>query len=144
MAVTSRLEENKKVARRVPEEINSYRRLDLIDEVFAEDAVEHGGMEDVEGVEALRGMFNQYHDAFDEMSVTVEDIFAEGDRVAMRVRIQGRHVGEFVGVEPTDVEVDFGGIVVSRIEDGKIAERWVHIDNLSMLRQLGVDRMPSM
>jgi predicted ester cyclase len=144
MAIASTLEENKRIARRVPEEINSERRLDLIDEVFAEDAVEHGGMEDVKGREALKAMFKMYHDAYDDARFTVEDIFAEGDRVAMRVRIRAKHTGEFFGIAPTNKSVDFTALVISRIEDGMIAERWALTDAVTMLRQLDVDRIPAM
>jgi len=68
----------------------------------------------------------------------VEDLIAEGDKVAARLRVRGTHLGDLNGIAPTGRRVDFTGIVMSRVEGGRIAEDWANFDDLGMMRQLGV------
>ncbi|WP_336342714.1 ester cyclase [Halalkalicoccus ordinarius] len=135
-------EENKRIARRVPEEIATKRNLDLTDEVFAEDAVEHAPYGDSRGVAALRADFNRFLAAFPDFSATVEDIVAEGDTVAMRVTLRGTQEGEFMEIEPTGREFEIQNMVFTRIEGGKIAERWLQPDIHGLFRQLGAVESP--
>ena len=141
---TTQLEENKRIARRVPEEIATQRKLDLIEEVAAADAVDHGPITDVHGHAEIRAHMERYFDAFEDFSATVEDMVAEGDMVAMRVTLRGKHTGEFMGIEPTGKEFEIPNMVFSRIEDGKIVERWTQPDMLGLMAQLGVVDVPEM
>ncbi len=75
--------------------------------------------------------------AFSELTFTVEDMVAEGDEVAVRVMVRGRHAGVYQGIQPTRRQVEFGGISIQRIVDGKVAEEWQTNDQLGLLRQLG-------
>ncbi|MFB6283843.1 MAG: ester cyclase [Halobacteria archaeon] len=59
---------------------------------------------------------------FPDMEITVEDVFGSGDRVAVRWTMTGTHQGEMFGVEPTGREVEFVGIEINRLEDGKLRE----------------------
>jgi predicted ester cyclase len=86
-------------------------------------------------MESIRG-------AFSDFSATVDDVVAEGDTVAMRVTLRGTHDGPFMGIEPTGNEFEVSNMVFTRIEDGKIAERWVLPDMLGMLQQVGAVDMP--
>ena len=133
----------KRIARRVPEEIANERRIDLVDEVYAADCVEHGpfGM-DAEGRDAVRAQLEAFLDAFPDFEATVEDVVAEEETVAMRVTLRGTHEGELMGIEPTGESFEVRNTVFTRIEDGKIAERWVLPDTLGMLQQLGVVESP--
>jgi steroid delta-isomerase-like uncharacterized protein len=69
---------------------------------------------------------------------TIEDLVAEGDRVVVRWTNAGTHVGEFAGIPPTGRTFTIAGIDVYRMADGKLAEHWHVIDQLSMLGQLGL------
>jgi steroid delta-isomerase-like uncharacterized protein len=138
MAAPTSTEENRRIARRVPEEVATEGRLDLIDELYAEDAVEHDLLEDQHGREAIREGLERVFAAFPDLTATVEDDVAEGDTVAMRVTLRGTHEGELVGVEPTGREFEVGNQVFTRIEDGRIVERWVQPDLLGLMRQLGL------
>lgn len=95
------LEENKQLARRVPEDIATEGNLALLDEVYAEDAVEHTRLGDDQGRTAIRDSFKNFLDVFTDFSATVEDIIAEADTVAMRVMLRATQEGEFMGIEPT-------------------------------------------
>ena len=141
--MTETATENERIARRVPEEIATERNLDLVEEVFAEDAVEHGPfLQEARGVDEIRAALERFLDAFPDFSATVEDAVAEGDTVAMRVTLRGTHEGEFMGIDPTNESFEIGNMVFTRVEDGRIAERWVLPDMLGMLQQLGVVSPP--
>lgn len=132
---------NKDVARQVPEQLATERDLDMVDTLFAEDAVEHDPFGDYTGREEIREHLEGVLSAFPDMTATVEQIVAEGDTVAMWITLRGTHEGEMadLGLEPTGKSVAVKNAVFTRIEDGKIAERWVQPDMLGLVRQLGVE-----
>lgn len=141
---TSPLEANKQLARRIPEEIFAEGDLELLDELYAEDAVERNAMGTHKGRPAIRGSYNSFLTAFPDISQTVENIVAEGDLVAMRITSRGTHKGELGGLEPTGKQIEVQQMFFVRIEDGMITERWFLPDNLSLLQQLGaIDSPPS-
>jgi steroid delta-isomerase-like uncharacterized protein len=133
-------EENKALVRREEEELFSGGNLDAADEIYAADYVGHdpSNPEDVRGLEAAKQAAADYRQAFPDLRVTVEDLIAEGDRVAARLRFRGTRLGELNGIAPTGRRVDCTGIVISRIEEGKIAEDWANFDDLGMMQQLRV------
>lgn len=141
---TSATETNKRIARRVPEDLATGKDLDLIDELFVEGAPEHNPVVENPRMdnEERREFFEEMFEAFPDFEATVEDIIAEGDIVAMRVTLSGTHEGEFNGIAPTGESFEIPNMVFTRIEDGKIAERWAQGDLLGMLTQLGVIEPP--
>ena len=66
--------------------------------------------------------------ALSNLRVTIEDIVAEGDRVAVRATWRGVHIGEFRDMAPTNKPITFKGMVFWRVCDGRVAERWAAID----------------
>ncbi|WP_251342554.1 ester cyclase [Haloplanus halophilus] len=143
MSTEPRLEENKRLARRVPEEIATQRNFDHFDEIFADDVVEHFAFgREIRGREALREQLETFFAAFPDFEATVEAVAAEGDLVAMRVTLSGTHEGPFMGIEPTGRSFEVGNMVFTRIADGKIVERWLQPDTLDMMQQLGVVDRP--
>jgi predicted ester cyclase len=62
---------------------------------------------------------------------------AEGDKVAARCSVKGKHLGDHLGFKATAIDVGFEGITIVRIRDGKIVEAWNHFDFMNMHRQLG-------
>jgi len=67
----------------------------------------------------------------------VDDMVAEGDKVATRWTMRARHTGHFMGVAPTGRELAFSGTVIDRFVDGKVVEAWETVDMLGLMRQLG-------
>ena len=74
--------------------------------------------------------------AFPDARATLEDIFAEGDRVAYRLTIRGTHTGEFLGVPPSGRQVAVSFIAIVRIVDGKLVEEWGGLDQPDLIRQM--------
>ncbi len=81
--------------------------------------------------------------AFPDMSATVEDAVAEGDKDVTRVTLRGTHQGEVEELgPPTGRRVEIEGITIHRLGDGKIVEEWNSYDNLSLMQQLGLVPSP--
>jgi predicted ester cyclase len=135
------LEENKAVAHRYHEEVIHNQNLDVLDEVCAPDVVWHDAPSGVPaGLEGLKGHFAQMAASISDVSSTVEDVIAEGDRVAVRFTTRFRHTGELMGIAPTGKEVEIGGIAIDRIADGRIAEMWRTADTLDVMQQSGLSK----
>ena len=74
---------------------------------------------------------------FPDADVTLEDILAEGDRVAYRLRIRGTHRGEFLGIPPTGKSIAVSFFAIVRIERGQLVEEWGGLDVADLRQQLG-------
>jgi ketosteroid isomerase-like protein len=72
----------------------------------------------------LRGAFLEFYSAFSETRHVIEDILAEGDRVAARIAVEARHTGPIQGLEPSGQIIRNDSIVIYRFEGGLIRERW--------------------
>ena len=126
-------EENKMIARRVYE-IISTGDFDRAGEIVDPDAPDNEllpGDPPARLIETFRDTFTEAREAFPDLSVAVEDVVAEGDRVAARVTMRGTHRGEFQGIAPTGKRVEVKAIDMFRISDGRIVEHWGHADDPS-------------
>jgi steroid delta-isomerase-like uncharacterized protein len=132
-------DDNKRVVRRIREEVEDQGDLDAIDEVFTEDVVTHTPMGEFRGPEAIKEMYEQDRGAFSDSTETIHDFIAEDDTVAMRLTERGTHDGEFMGIEPTGKTFEIQTTAFFRLEDGKIAEWWMQPDTLGFMQQLGVN-----
>lgn len=130
-------EDNKSVVRQfLYEVINKHdpeARPDLLDSGFT---AHFGGMPamDHAGWTQMAGMF---FTAFPDLSLTIEDEFSEGDRVAVRWMWTATHEGDLMGVAATGKPIVGTGMGVYRVQDGKLAEEWVVEDMLGVMQQLG-------
>ena len=133
------VEENKRIVRRIREEVEEQGDLDAIDEIFAEDVVAYTPMGEFRGPEAIKEMYEQEGRAFSDSTETIHDFIAEGDTVAMRLTEHGIHDGEFMGIEPTGKEYEIQTMAFFHLQDGKVAEWWMQPDTLGFMQQLGVN-----
>ncbi|MFW6204426.1 MAG: ester cyclase [Actinomycetota bacterium] len=133
-------EANKQVVRRLIEEVYNKGDFAAMDEVVSEDFVSHDptAPEPVRGREGLRAYVEMLRTAFPNIHLRIDDMIAEGGKVAVRWTATGRHEGEMLGIPATGRDVQVTGQTIGRVEDGRSAEDWVSWDALGMLRQLGV------
>jgi predicted ester cyclase len=110
-------------------------QFDALREVVSRDYVRHP--DGIRGVEGLTEMVEGYRSALADLTVTVEHQFTEGDYVATRTTIRGRHEGELIGAPPTGRDVEFSALTISRCRDGKIEEEWELADTMGLLQQVG-------
>jgi steroid delta-isomerase-like uncharacterized protein len=113
----------------------SQGNFDALPAIVTPDFVIHP--EEARGPEGLAEMVQVYRNALSGLNVTIEHQFTEGDYVATRTTIRGRHDGDLMGTPASGREVEFGGLTISRCRDGKIEEEWELIDVTTLLRQVG-------
>jgi steroid delta-isomerase-like uncharacterized protein len=131
------IDANKALVRRFIDEIFVRGRLEVVDELLADDFVSHTWRSTGDGKGDLKRAIDRLSTVLADVSFTVEDVIAEGDRVAVRVTAQATQVGQFMGVPPSGKSYSIGEIHVFRVRDGKLAEHWHQYDQLGMMRQLG-------
>jgi steroid delta-isomerase-like uncharacterized protein len=136
-------DENKAIVRRY---IDLFTRHDLpTEEVIAPLAsgfVYHRpGMPDVIGLMDMRQVVEIYRSAITDMHGGIEDLVAEGDKVACRWSGDATHKGELLGVSATSRAIMLTGIAIYRIADGKIQEEWDYTDLFGLMQQLGVSSL---
>jgi steroid delta-isomerase-like uncharacterized protein len=133
-------DENATLIRRFFLGIFQDRDLALADAVVSPDFLWHfvGQPEPSRGPEGVRQVATLYHTAFPDLQVTVDEVFAAGEKVGMRWSSTGTHQGDLAGILPTHRTMRTGGINIWRVVDGKVVEGWLAWDQLGMLQQLGV------
>jgi steroid delta-isomerase-like uncharacterized protein len=132
-------DENKMVARRFFEEVVSDGNLDLVDAICAPDYRLHATLSGPDAIDRdqLKDLVRSWRSSFGDGRIEIEDIVAEGDLVAARMRETGTHTGEFKGIQPSGKEVSYGSMTFLRIQGGKIVEHWGLLDMPTLLEQIG-------
>jgi len=113
---------------------NAYKPA-AIERQIAADFVDHGNP-GIVGPEGVKAHIKALRAAFPDLVVTIEDMVAENDLVAVRGTWRGTHQGEFRGVPPIGRKVDFSGMVFWRFAGGQIRECWGLVDVPTLMRQL--------
>ena len=134
--------DHKKLVRRYLDAFND-RNRDTLRELLSEDVVEHGIDEELHGPEEVIDFLDAHFEIFPDYSGSAEAIVAEDDTVAVQYTVEGTHTGEYQDVEPTGHTVEWTGMAMYRIEDGRIAEIWIEEDRLGLLQQLEVVERPA-
>lgn len=129
---------NKAVVRRYYEDVLNRGELGLLESIVRPDHIEHdplpgqgGGLSGFrQRVEMLRGGLQPVF--------TIEQIVEEGDTVVVRWTNRGKHVAPFLGIPATNKSFSIAGIDIHQLRDGKLAEHWHVVDQMSMMQQLGL------
>jgi steroid delta-isomerase-like uncharacterized protein len=136
-------EENKTIVRRLLDVLEE-GNIDLVDELLAPDYINHspGTPDQPTGPEGVKAVVSMFQSAMPDLRVVIEDMIAEGDKVATRYTLEGTHEGELFGVPPTGRRLSIKSFTVERVADGKIREHWRVTDSLDMMQQLGMIPAP--
>jgi len=131
-------EKNKVIVRQFFEEGPSKGDLKAANGLLATNFTLHGPLPCAPGVQGMGDVITACRAAFEGLNVTIEDMVAEGDKVAARFTARGIHKGAFMGLHPTGKSITMTGIEIFRIEDGMIAEIWGEANLLGLMQQLDV------
>jgi steroid delta-isomerase-like uncharacterized protein len=127
----------KAIVRRFIDEVFLRGDFDAVDELVTEDFTPHTWGPMAPGRESIKQAIERVSAGLSNARMTIEDVIAEDDRVAVRLTASAIQTGEFMGMPPTGKRYEIGEIHWFRIHDGQIAEHWHQADFLGMLRQLG-------
>ena len=136
-------EENKAVMHRFYEEWVHSGNEDALEEIVAPDCpLYFGGMFMGTGPEAFKQTRTMMYSGFPDLHWTIEEMVAEGEKVAERLTARGTHEGEFMGVAPTGKRVEFQGQAIFHISEGKVLESRGMPDMLGLMQQIGAVPAP--
>jgi len=113
--------------------------LKIVDEIYAQDFVNHYPFDpSVRDLESFKKFVVECRKGMPDLNVAIEDMIAEGDRLACRWVCSGTHEVDFFGIPATGKDATWTGVTIYRFDSGKIVEAWWCEDALGMLQQLGV------
>ncbi len=131
-------EENKSLVRRYVEEVLNGGKLEVLDDMLSPHYKRYLSPTAAPLTpEVQKQRLAGFRAAFPDIHLTIEDLIAEGDRVAFRMTLRGTHQGTFQGIAPTDKQVIVFAFDVVHIENGRFSEHWGGPDLLTLLQQLG-------
>jgi predicted ester cyclase len=131
-------EANVEASKRALEEGFGQGKVEVFDEICANDYVGHDPISGDQDLSAVKEVIRQYRDAFPDLTFTILDVVASGDKVAMRWTAEGTFENEFMGQAPTGEKGEpTEGISIDRFnDDGTMAETWNQWDTLGFMREI--------
>jgi steroid delta-isomerase-like uncharacterized protein len=132
--------ENLTLIQRYFEEVWNQGNLDLLDELVAENYINHspGGSAPVPGPEGLKPIVAAVRQAFSDLHYSIMDTIIIDEKIVARVKLTGTHDGNFFGTAPTGKRIDVDQINIEHVQHGKIIAHWRITDNFTMMKQMGV------
>jgi len=133
------IENNKAIARQMLDEVFNRGDMRLADELLSPDYIEHEELPPglAAGREGLKQTILMTRAAFPDFVATLEDLVAEGDKVAQRITWTGTHLGDFMGIPATGKSVSILVLDIIRVVDGRIVEHWGLMDSTALMQQIG-------
>lgn len=137
MVVSTMSEANRALVQRFYDEVISGGNMAALDELVADDFIEHGAPSSLPpGREGFRLFVGGLRSAFPDFRWTVDDLIVAGDKVVARGRGRGTHQGEFMGVPGTGKPAEWTAIHIFRVADGRLRERWAELDVTGLAERL--------
>lgn len=134
---------NKAVVEKFAQEFKNKGNYDIVDETFAADAKLHVPLPIPQNPEGLKMAGQAIGTAFPDVHVTIDQLFAKGDKVVERTTATGTHKGTFSGVPATNKQVTWTENHIYQVKGGKIVELWSEINILGILSQIGAFPPPA-
>jgi steroid delta-isomerase-like uncharacterized protein len=131
-------QDNAGIIRRFVDEVITQGKIESAAEYVWEDVVEQVPMPGQgPGLDGLKDILRAMRAGFPDIVFTIREQITEGDKVASRFEWTGTHKGEFLGIPATDRPVSVWGIVIDRLENGRIKDTRIIMDTLGLMTQLG-------
>ena len=131
------VETNVSVVRRFIDEVFLQGRFDAVDELVTDDFTPHTWGPTPPGRDGLKQAIERVSQGLSDARMTIDDVVAQDDKVAVRLTSSATQTGPFMGLPPSGKRYEIGEIHWFRLRDGRICEHWHQADFLGMLRQLG-------
>lgn len=126
--------------KRFNDEVMSQGKLELIDELVAEDLIEHAPVPPgfPEGREGVKAFVTMFREAFPDFTAETVAVIGDGDEAWVQSTLSGTHKGDFMGMPATNKKFEITAFDRVRFKDGKAVEHWAAQDDMGMMEQLGL------
>lgn len=135
-------EANKALVHRWFDEVWTQGRTEVIDELLDPETPAHGNADEhgraLQTPDDFKRMYQAFRAALSDIKVTIHETVAEGDKVAIYCTVRARHTGDSLGTKATGRPIEYTGMTMARIKNGKIVEAWNSFDFLELYRQVGL------
>lgn len=131
------MSEQQALVERMFDEVINAGNLEVADDLFAPDFIDHGPMGEMHGLDAFKQLVAMWRAAVPDVRCTVEDWFESGDRAAWNVRVQGTHTGEMMGIPATGRSFEYVTPNIGRFAGGRAVEHWADQGMFQFLTQIG-------
>ena len=132
-------QDNTRVIREFAEEVITNGNIESASRYAWEDVVEQVPLPGQgPGLDGLKDIIRAMRTGFPDLVFSIQEQITEGDKVVSRFEWIGVHQGEFLGIPPTGQSVRVWGIVIDRLEDGRIKDTRILMDTLGLMTQLGL------
>jgi steroid delta-isomerase-like uncharacterized protein len=128
--------ESKVLVRRFIDEVFVKGNADAVDKLVTSDFTPHSWGRMPSGIEPLKEAIKRVHAGLSSVSMKIEDVIAEEDKVAVRLTARARHTGEFMGLPATGRDYTISETHIFHLRDGRISAHWRDADMLGLMRQL--------
>ena len=135
-------EQNKAVVRQFITRVFENMDASAVDELVTQDFMMHSVPNAQPGTQTLKDAQQRVKAGLSEVHFRIDDLVAEGDKVAARVTVHARQTGEFMGLKPSNKEYSAPEMHLFRLHDGRIREHWAVVDFGSIMKQLGASSPP--
>jgi steroid delta-isomerase-like uncharacterized protein len=125
------------VIRRFVDEVVNRGDRSALREIIHPDYVYRSPGQELRGPDGLAAMFDGYREAFPDLNLEIDELLVADDATVLAFTLTGTHRGDLLGISATGRRVTVQGMVRSRFRDGKIAEEWEILDQLTLFEQLG-------
>jgi steroid delta-isomerase-like uncharacterized protein len=137
-------QDNAGIVRAFADEVISKGNIETASQYAWEDVVEQVPLPGQgPGLDGLKDIIGAMRTGFPDIAFLIQEQIAENDKVASRFEWTGTHKGEFLGIPPTGRSVRVWGVVIDRLEDGRIKDTRIIMDTMGLMTQLGVLQPPA-
>ncbi len=116
----------------------SQGRTELIEEHIGDVTFHYGGDGWRTDGQELRSVIERWRDGFPDLQFAIEDLVEGNDRIAVRARLRGTHLGPWRGIAPTERAIDIDVMMFFVWKEGRLVEIWEVDDAQRRDRQLGL------
>jgi len=130
---------NESVVRRFVDEVINNGNYAILDELVHPDYVYRSPDQELHGKVALEDLLSGYRRGLPDLHTSIDELLVSNERVAISITLAGTHTGDLLGMPATGRPLRVDGMLLTRLEEGKIVEEWEILDMLGMFQQLGIE-----
>lgn len=128
--------DNHQIVKSIHQALWHDKSISAVEQYFHEEARIHSPIKETQGIAQFKEVLQNWYTGFPNLVVHWDDYISEGDKVVARWHAEGRHEGEFLGLPPSHKTVQYSGVTIYELTEGKISQYWAFVDMTQLSDQL--------